>query len=44
MGRLITVGNKGIAYANLMGSFVVSIHDPTMTKEILLLPEETASR
>ena len=44
LGHLISIGKNGISYTNLMGNSLVSIHDPAMTKEVLMLPEEIASR
>lgn len=44
LGKLVATGDDGISFANMMGTFVVSVHSPALTKEVLLCPEEIASR
>ncbi|KAH0562823.1 hypothetical protein GP486_002548 [Trichoglossum hirsutum] len=44
VSRLITIGNDGISYANVVTNVLVSVHDPAMVREVLAYPEEIASR
>lgn len=44
LGRLIAIGEDGISYAKVVNNVLVSVHDPTMVKEVLSYPEEIASR
>ena len=44
LGRMMAIGTDGISYANVMGSVLVSIHDPAMMREVLQHPDEIASR
>lgn len=41
---LIATGKDGISYTDMMGNRVVSVHQDALTREVLSLPEEIASR
>lgn len=44
LGKLIAIGDDGISYANVVNNVLVSVHDPAMVREVLVYPEEIASR
>lgn len=44
LSKLIQTGNQGISYASVAGNILVSVHDPTMVKEVLAFPDNVASR
>lgn len=45
IGRMIEIGGDGgIAYANVVSSVLVSVHEPALVKEVLGFPDEIASR
>lgn len=41
---LTTLGNDGIAYAQIGNKTLVSVHDPVMAKEVLAFTDKIASR
>lgn len=41
---LTTLGDDGIAYAQVGNKTLVSVHDPIMAKEVLAFPDDIASR
>lgn len=42
--RLTKIGEDGISYAQVGNKTLVSVHDPTMVKEVLTFPDGIASR
>ena len=44
LGKLITIGDDGISYVNIVNNILVSVHDPAMVREVLAYPEQVASR
>nr|GFD54698.1 hypothetical protein [Tanacetum cinerariifolium] len=41
---LTTLGEEGIAYAQVGNKTLVSVHDPVMAKEVLAFTDKIASR
>ena len=44
LGKLIALGENGISYAKVGNTFLVSVHDPAMIREVLAYSGEIASR
>ena len=44
LGKLIAIGDNGVSYASVVNNILVSVHDPSMVREVLAYPEEIASR
>ena len=44
LSKLIALGENGISYARFGNTFLVSVHDPAMIREVLAYSGEIASR
>ena len=44
LGNLIAIGDDDISYANVVNKILVSVHDPSMLREVLAYPEQIASK
>lgn len=44
LDTLTKIGEDGISYARVGNKTLVSVHDPTIVREVLTLPDEIASR
>ena len=44
LGKITPIGDDGISYADVVNNVLVSVHDSAMVQEVLVYPEEIASR